>query len=870
MTLRILASFPILLCLLLSGAAPAADPPTSIAEGIEQLGARDFDTREAATAWLWVQGDAALPALREARKSDDPEVAERAAEVLAKIESGILPDTPEDVVAAVKSYDDKQETERSQILLNLLKRDPPAVVTAIGLMRRDKQPTVAQRIWQDATLLPHLQAMRTAGTLSDAHFMTLVLQRARTSHTHAADFIALQLLDGTLAAAISRQEEMVAANQDDDTGEALLARLYWAAGQPEAAVAMARRAQAPELARLMLLHSQNYAELARSAAEQARDRSFLPLAHALTAARLAGSDPAQQDAYAEALKGLAAGDPGDVFYVAEVLLVNRRVDEALALLAANQQWGTLLPLLRQRGDLAAARDAAQSIVTDAAAGLSIGQARPVYDLYLDLGMDDALRTALQKHLSDAGDKPAQLESLLDYYIEVGLLDEAHRIGLAAMSTALQDHAALPNRFHPHGVLLWQYLTFQNPERSLDALYADWAQQVAGLDLARLAEIAPKLEADLPKAAAAEQWKVRRPLAEAYRYLGDTAGYLRQWDVVAQENHVPEMVQNAASAHVLAEDWMRAADLFGEAARLIRQTDPAKATTPLLADYAAVAALIQAGHERPAKRRQAELDHLLLGDGATRWQIAQGLASQRFYDLASELLRTNFLLLGGGRDFYMSESIRLQAVIDENRETRLGEAADYYEISQFNLLDKSSAYTAVAAYISVPASIEGLRLREALGAGDVAAAQQAYSRAAQVMPDDPDRTIALVVGLRKLGQGAEAEAALAAHLSAIDRALEAFPNHAGLHNAWAWAAANCHRRLDDALTHAQTATRLRPGSSAYLDTLAEVYFHLGRREEAVAAQTRAMTLCRWGMLSFYLDRLKRFRDEPIPTDQAARP
>jgi hypothetical protein len=64
---------------------PAADPPAA-ARLVEKLGDADFHAREAATQRLEELGPAALDALRAACRSDDPEVARRAGELVGRIE----------------------------------------------------------------------------------------------------------------------------------------------------------------------------------------------------------------------------------------------------------------------------------------------------------------------------------------------------------------------------------------------------------------------------------------------------------------------------------------------------------------------------------------------------------------------------------------------------------------------------------------------------------------------------------------------------------------------------------------------------------------------------------------------------------------
>lgn len=68
------------------GGPPAPAAPTSVSELVARLGADDFRTREAAGAALEKSGAAAIPALRAAAESANPEVRQRAAAILFKLQ----------------------------------------------------------------------------------------------------------------------------------------------------------------------------------------------------------------------------------------------------------------------------------------------------------------------------------------------------------------------------------------------------------------------------------------------------------------------------------------------------------------------------------------------------------------------------------------------------------------------------------------------------------------------------------------------------------------------------------------------------------------------------------------------------------------
>lgn len=78
---------PLILCTILS---PLLTPPPDVAATIRQLGAESWSDREAAHRSLSSMGDRALPALRAAAASPDPEIAARARALLADDEIRFL------------------------------------------------------------------------------------------------------------------------------------------------------------------------------------------------------------------------------------------------------------------------------------------------------------------------------------------------------------------------------------------------------------------------------------------------------------------------------------------------------------------------------------------------------------------------------------------------------------------------------------------------------------------------------------------------------------------------------------------------------------------------------------------------------------
>jgi tetratricopeptide (TPR) repeat protein len=104
-------------------------------------------------------------------------------------------------------------------------------------------------------------------------------------------------------------------------------------------------------------------------------------------------------------------------------------------------------------------------------------------------------------------------------------------------------------------------------------------------------------------------------------------------------------------------------------------------------------------------------------------------------------------------------------------------------------------------------------------------------------------------------------------SLMQAQLDAFPNNSSLLNRIAWFSARTGRDLDNAYGWARRALAIEPRSPAITDTFAEAAFRVGKVEEAVAAERRALA-GRPGD-PFMTNQLRRFESGLRPGD-AERP
>ena len=125
---------------LLFGVSPPIFAATSneIAQAIQNLGASNHKTREAATQFLSNAGTDAVPALEKAARDPDPEVRIRANEILPFARLGISTNTPPNVRGRLAEYLRSTPDGKQQIVQQLLNSGKEARPILIGLAQSEK------------------------------------------------------------------------------------------------------------------------------------------------------------------------------------------------------------------------------------------------------------------------------------------------------------------------------------------------------------------------------------------------------------------------------------------------------------------------------------------------------------------------------------------------------------------------------------------------------------------------------------------------------------------------------------------------------------------------------------------------------------
>jgi len=126
-------------------------------------------------------------------------------------------------------------------------------------------------------------------------------------------------------------------------------------------------------------------------------------------------------------------------------------------------------------------------------------------------------------------------------------------------------------------------------------------------------------------------------------------------------------------------------------------------------------------------------------------------------------------------------------------------------------------------------------------GDQAEVGRRLDQIVALKAAEPSITMELVPMLKQAGRTVDARAMYERCYDIQKRQLADDPANAELKNNFAWFLAHCEEALDEAFKLGSEAVAAEPDNAAYIDTLAEVNFRLGRLDEAVRLARRALEL-----------------------------
>ena len=257
--------------------------------------------------------------------------------------------------------------------------------------------------------------------------------------------------------------------------------------------------------------------------------------------------------------------------------------------------------------------------------------------------------------------------------------------------------------------------------------------------------------------------------------------------------------------------------------------------PALGLHAAAASCLrQAGQAKEAAAHDALVEKLALGNNVR--EIASGYAIGYDYRRASEWwARAARQSDPSSDDFELALRNLVPTLLEERKWLEAGAISEV----------RAQLAAAVDAGGEMALARLNLRLQADLGralAGletDRAGAVRILADCHQMYPSDGSLADDFYPALREVGLIEEHDRWFEISWARMSAVVARFPASDNTLNTAAWLASRANRKLSEAEKFAQRALVMHPDQSAYLDTMAEIQFAMGKRAKAVEWSTRAV-------------------------------
>ncbi|MDB4533945.1 tetratricopeptide repeat protein [Vicingaceae bacterium] len=202
--------------------------------------------------------------------------------------------------------------------------------------------------------------------------------------------------------------------------------------------------------------------------------------------------------------------------------------------------------------------------------------------------------------------------------------------------------------------------------------------------------------------------------------------------------------------------------------------------------------------------------------------------------------------------------RLAFLLNESKSPK---AINHFQVYLLNILkDPDMVQSSPTIPVTISRLIATEQARKAFVAGNYEIAERILTRIQSAFRGDAGLAEDFVPLFESAGKNQFADKLFNTTANFYLNILDKHPDSALHLNNYAWICATCNRRVDKVLPYALRAVELKPFNSNYHDTLAEIYFRNGNRDEAIAHAERCIELNSKKL--HYQDQLKRFQNETI--------
>jgi len=893
-------------------AAPTRPAPASaddLTAAIAQLGADDFAVREKGTKTLWTAGRRAEALLRQAAKSDDPEKAGRARALLQKLQMGLTPDAPPALLAQVEEFSTADADHKTEIINNLL-QDGKRPLLPLRLAQSEVDDDLREALVTTVLLQGRgvLQILLAEGDEDAEGLLERSVKLPGEAGSFAArNYAAYLLLQGKAEKKIA-QLKPLAADEPAGPWATALVWLYRGKGDLAEAQQRADHLSQRQTERQLAQIAGNWTDAWRMFEASnlnlpgkgpGLDLPALAAGYCRLSAHDAsgkGAKPADiEEAIGKLLavgQAMAKDDASNNFatyHLAMCLFLLSRPAEAERFLSMDPRNRPMLFELyeaQERFDdalkLLEIKDSPPVDGNDAARATAAQEAGETQRLLIMLGVRthlmmgevDKAKTAVEELRKECEalseeERPARYIQIAELEKEAGLKDKAMArqavddvIKVLRFFRDSSDRPAGSEIFAPifgdrggEAAAWWGIFRQKNPGEPLLTSWGRLEELMEGkLGRAEVLAMANDFcdAMSKPHDHPDERGDDAGPIAQTLLAYGDDAAAQATIEHLASLDSDDEPLVKLGDRAAAARDFAEATRWYAKAV----EKDRSSAWKLYLWGWA----LTQGGQAAEGRRLTELADLMPLADSDLRMDMYRELRQRKLQSSADRQIDL-ILKYGSPDDFSYPQALRAMSVRLEEQ-GRYTEAADAVDAGLLPMMAGNTTFEQSSAYVRIPAEVNLLRARGLLAKEDVAGAMAEARLALACCPGHIDTATALMPGLEKLGRQKEADELFAGLFARYEQSCRAHPTSAFTHNNLAWLCACCHRKLDLALEHATKAVELNGEDYASVDTLAEVYFHRGQRDLAIATEKKCVE--KQPDAEIFKKHLAEYQEKPIPT------
>lgn len=828
-----------------------------------RLGAESFAQREAAAQELWAQGEDAQENLEAQTRESDPEIAWRARRILRWIDLRVTPETPKEVIALIEDYIQADSAmEREKIYGALLAAK--AYQQLFRLPDHLADEAVSRQLAERVSELAGQVAAELIAEGKDQEALEILADSSReeSGKLRWVSLASAMGLRGFLWDELDARDQMLFARWAGDLKT--VKKLAPADHEVRTTLQILDGNPVPFLVNQQLVHGAvgTRAKLALARWEGRDDEEVTRklVAQLVTEAELAGGDKSHeafqtlaQNGYAEeALSYFKEFYPAESF---DYFQRSERVElafQSFGLKAGERvsnQW-------LQRATL---------LVQDEWDPDNEGCKELYYmGLFLhERGLDEEAERVLRVLLTRLEEEQNENETLgfLTFMAGSGSVLNAG-IPELSLQMAAEQKGEL---FEPREFLMTVFMDddgaarLYNFAKELDPEASDWDHVRAvfaffGREVEfpapKLAKLLAEFEAAAQKDGRGEAWGI---LQESAAYRGDTELLERSMRALLDlDGDDLSSISGLAGFHYANGDFGKGADLWVG----LSEESPHEVSHLGFA----IVCLTLAGREEEAAALHTRMEKLALGDGhwlvvlSELWRRVGDFEKARSYDERA------LLLLPSGGTAWFGQLSRL--AVSARGAGSWKQAAACHRI--YEAMRHFQFFPSAAYYLEGSAEMDYCLAMAALERGDE-----------EVMRRHLDRSVAAgghagffaneaLPALRAAGRQDEASRIWEILGADYKRSLQLYPGGHNSLNTAAWVASRAGEDLPQAAEWSDAALKLRPLSSAYLDTKAETLFALGKRKQAVKWSRKACQHSR-GVeeLGELRIQFRHFQNDPLP-------